>query len=126
METVESYAQTAMETLFGPGDKLLYSLMILVVLDYITGICVAIHEKKISSKVGFDGISKKVVIFVMVSLSHVMSEYIEPETCSLCTITTAFYAINECLSIFENAGMMGIPIPDKLKKAMQYFKELKK
>ena len=126
MDSLQLYANTTIHALFGPVNKMFYVLMILVVFDYITGICVAIHDKKVSSIIGFNGICKKVVIFLMVSLSYLIGTCIDPDSYTLCTITTVFYAINECMSIFENANILGIPIPEKLKKALDYFDQIKK
>lgn len=61
---------------FGAADGLLYALIILVVLDYVTGICVAVHIKKASSEIGARGIAKKVGIFALISVSHIVDAFL--------------------------------------------------
>ncbi len=114
------------EILFGNANKLLFLLIALVIIDYVTGVCLAIHTKKISSKIGAKGITKKIVIFALVALSHILDEYVLNSSDTIMTVTTAFYASNECMSIFENVGQMGIPLPQKLKDILTYFDELGK
>ena len=112
--------------LFGHSDKMFLVLVALVVTDYITGICVAIHQKKLSSTIGVKGITRKVAIFALVALSHILDEYILESSHTLMTVTTAFYSTNECMSIFENVGRLGIPLPQKLKDILTYFEKLTK
>lgn len=107
--------------LFGGFDSLIYALIAFVVLDYVTGVLLAIHEKKISSEIGFQGISKKVMIFILVAVGHVIDQYIIGTGSSLRTMLIMFYLSNEGISILENAGAMGIPLPQKLKDVIQQF-----
>ncbi|WP_069648995.1 phage holin family protein [Caloranaerobacter ferrireducens] len=106
----------------GGLDGFLYALILFVVIDYITGLMVAILEKKISSEVGFKGIFKKVLIFTMVAIGHSIDSYIIQNGSAVRTAVIFFYLSNEGISIIENASKMGLPIPEKLKVI---FDELK-
>lgn len=96
---------------FGAADELLYALIAFVAIDYITGICVAVHDKKLSSGIGAKGIAKKVAIFAMVALSNIADKFLLKSGGALRTVTTIFYLSNECISIFENMGRLGLPLP---------------
>ncbi|HHV82747.1 MAG TPA: phage holin family protein [Tepidanaerobacter syntrophicus] len=99
----------------GGIDGLLYALVAFVVADYITGIMLAFLEKKLSSSVGFKGIFKKVLIFAFVGLGHIIDFYIIQKGSAVRTAVIFFYLANEGLSIIENATMIGLPVPEKLK-----------
>ncbi len=101
---------------FGGTDTLLIALISMVVLDYITGIIKAIYLKKLSSSIGFKGIIKKFVIFLIVGMS-VIIQSIMPETIPIREITMIFFICNEGLSVLENASCM-IPLPEKLKSIL--------
>lgn len=91
---------TVVNMFFGAdNNKVLYALIILVTLDYITGVCVAIKDKKLSSSIGAKGIINKVVIFIMVSLSHVVDSYLLSSGVALERITILFYCANEAKSL---------------------------
>lgn len=110
--------------LFGHENQtILYALIALVVLDYITGICVAIRQARLSSSIGAKGIIGKVMVFIMVSLSHVVDEYLLPSGTTLEAITILFYSTNEIISIIENAAKIGIPLPEKLITHLKSFKD---
>ena len=114
---------TIIEMLFGHDHQtILYALIILVVLDYITGICVAIRQGQLSSSIGAKGIVGKVMVFIMVSLSHIVDEYILSSGSALESVTILFYSTNEVISIMENAAKSGIPLPEKLISHLQLFK----
>ena len=111
---------------FGTSDGLLYALVALVILDYITGVCVAIHKKKVSSELGARGIAKKVAIFSLISVSHIVDRFLLDSVDIVRTITTTFYLSNECISIMENALRLGLPLPDKLKQILTSIGKEKK
>lgn len=114
---------TIIAMLFGTENcNILYAPMILVSLDYLTGICLAIRRKQLSSSIGAKGIANKVMIFVLVSLSNVVDSYFSITGCAIETITILFYCTNEAISIIENAAKMGIPLPAKLVSCMKAFK----
>ena len=100
---------------FGGMDGLIYALLVFVTADYITGVMCAIADKKLSSEVGFKGICKKVLIFVMVGIGHIMDTYLIGNGEVLRTAVIFFYCSNEGVSMLENAGHLGLPIPAKLK-----------
>lgn len=104
--------------IFGGFDSLIYALIAFVAIDYITGILLAIHMKKLSSVIGFKGISKKILIFMVVSMGNIVDNILGTGS-ALRTLVIMFYLANEGISILENAGLMGLPIPEKLKNAIQ-------
>lgn len=103
----------------GGCDGFLYALVAFISLDYITGVMLAIVERKLSSEVGFRGIFKKVLIFVMVSVGHIVDSKIIGSGSAIRTAVIFFYASNEGISILENATKLGLPIPDKLKTVLE-------
>jgi toxin secretion/phage lysis holin len=107
----------------GGFDGLIYALVAFVVIDYITGVMVAVLEKKLSSNIGFKGIFKKVLIFTFVGIGHIIDFHIIKNGSAVRTAVIFFYLSNEGLSIVENATRIGLPVPEQLKAV---FKELKK
>lgn len=125
MNSIFELLKKIWDIVFGASDGFFYALVVFVALDYITGICVAIHEKKLSSNIGAKGIAKKVMIFVLVSVAHIIDKFILQSGDTLRILTTVFYLANEGISILENAGKIGVPLPDKLKESIQSIKEMK-
>ncbi len=109
--------------LFGGFDSLIYALIAFAALDYATGVLLAIREKKLSSEIGFQGICKKVMIFVLVAVGHVIDQYVIGTGSSLRTMLILFYLTNEGISIIENAGAIGLPLPQKLKDAIKQLSQ---
>ena len=103
----------------GGCDGLLYALLAFVVIDYITGIMCAVVDKKLSSTVGFKGIFKKVLIFALVGVGHILDTRIIGAGSVLRTAVIFFYLSNEGVSLIENAGHLGLPIPEKLKNVLE-------
>ena len=103
----------------GGCDGLLYTLLAFVVLDYLTGIMCAIVDKKMSSEIGFKGIFKKVLIFVLVGVGHLLDVQVLGEVGILRTAVIFFYLSNEGVSLIENAAHLGLPIPEKLKAVLE-------
>lgn len=103
----------------GGCDGLLYALLAFVVTDYITGVMCAIIDKKLSSSVGFKGIFKKVLIFLMVGIGHIIDAYVIGTGSVLRTAVIFFYISNEGVSLVENAAHLGLPIPEKLKAVLE-------
>lgn len=102
----------------GGCDGFLYALVAFITLDYITGVMLAIVEKKLSSEIGSRGIFKKILIFVMVAISHIVDSKIIGSGHTIRTAVIFFYASNEGISILENATKLGLPIPDKLRAVL--------
>ena len=103
----------------GGCDGLLYALLAFVVIDYITGIMCAVVDKKLSSSVGFKGIFKKVLIFTLVGIANVLDVQVIGTGSVLRTAIIFFYISNEGVSLLENAGHLGLPIPAKLKAVLE-------
>lgn len=118
-----SELQAKLESILGHAPNTLYALLFLVALDYITGVCVAIRDKKVSNKVGAKGIVSKVMIFAMVSLSAIIDRFLVGDGSALCALTILFYCANEIFSILENANKFGIPLPKKLTQFLEDFKD---
>ncbi|MCM3761027.1 phage holin family protein [Alkalihalobacillus oceani] len=112
----------------GGFDGLIYALIVFVAIDYMTGLMVAVLDKKLSSRVGFKGIFKKVLIFAFVGIGHIVDLYILEKGSAVRTAVIFFYLSNEALSIIENASKVGLPVPEKLKLLFQemHAKEDKK
>lgn len=108
---------------WGVPDSWLYAVIALVILDYITGICAAIHSKELSSKIGAKGIAKKMATFAVISLAHILDEYVLKEGGAIQTMTSIFYIVNESISILENAIRTGLPVPEKLKSIIRSLGE---
>ena len=103
----------------GGYDGLLYALLAFVVLDYITGIMCAVADKKLSSAVGFKGICRKVLIFLLVGVANVLDVEVLKTGSVLRTAVIFFYLSNEGISLLENAGNLGLPIPENMKKVLE-------
>lgn len=102
-----------------------YILLVLIVLDYITGVCLAVKEKTVSSKIGAKGIASKVLIICLVALSYIVDTWILCSGEKFSSITILFYCANEVISIFENVNRFGLPMPQKLKDLINNLKNKK-
>lgn len=103
----------------GGLDGFLYALIIFVVVDYITGVMCAITDKRLSSKVGFKGIFRKVLIFALVGIGNILDVYVLGQPGVLRTAVIFFYLSNEGVSLLENTAHLGLPIPEKLKEVLE-------
>lgn len=103
----------------GGCDGLLYALIAFVVVDYITGVMCAVVDKKLSSEVGFKGIFKKILIFLLVGIANLLDVNIIGNGSVLRTAAIFFYLSNEGVSLLENATHLGLPVPEKLKSVLQ-------
>ena len=103
----------------GGCDGLLYALIAFVVIDYITGVMCAINDKTLSSAVGFKGICKKVLIFLMVGIGHILDTKVIGTGSVLRTAFIFFYISDEGISLIENAAHLGLPIPQKLRDVLE-------
>lgn len=103
----------------GGIDSFLYTLIAFVVVDYITGVLRAVVEKKLSSRIGAHGIAKKVAIFLVVGIGHLIDKYLLKGTGTpLRTAVVFFYIANEGISLLENAAAIGLPVPKKIKDVL--------
>nr|WP_295678754.1 phage holin family protein [uncultured Lachnoclostridium sp.]DAE05603.1 MAG TPA: holin [Siphoviridae sp. cthL03] len=103
----------------GGVDGFMTALIWFVVVDYLTGVMLAIIEKKLSSKVGFKGIFKKVLIFCLVGISNILDTYIIKTGSAIRLAVISFYIYNEGVSILENISVIGLPVPQKLKDVLE-------
>lgn len=103
----------------GSYDGLLYALLVFVIVDYITGVMCAISDHSLSSEVGFRGICRKVLIFILVGVANIMDVQVIGTGSVLRTAIIFFYISNEGVSLLENAGHLGLPIPEKLKSVLE-------
>lgn len=102
----------------GGMDSVLYALIVFVIVDYVTGVLSAIHDKSVSSKIGSRGISKKVMIFLLVGIAHMVDSQVIGHDSVLRTAVIFFYLTNEGISILENAAHLGLPVPTRLKDVL--------
>ena len=103
----------------GGCDGLLYALIAFVVIDYITGVMCAIINRELSSAVGFKGIFRKVLIFLLVGIANIIDVQVIGTGAILRTAVIFFYISNEGVSLLENAGHLGLPIPEKIKTVLE-------
>ena len=122
---IASEVATVFIFLVGEIDVALICLIVAIVLDYISGIIKAFNTKQLSSKIGFKGILKKIGILVLVMLA-VLVDRVGGNTGAIRTLVIYYFVANEGLSILENLGEAGIPIPNAIKKALKVLKDQSK
>ena len=103
----------------GGCDGLLYALIAFVVIDYITGVMCAIANHTLSSEVGFKGICRKVLIFLLVGIANILDIQVIDSGSVLRTAVIFFYISNEGVSLLENAAHLGLPVPEKIKTVLE-------
>lgn len=103
----------------GGCDGLLYALVAFVIIDYITGVMCAINDKTLSSEVGFRGICRKVLIFLLVGIANILDVQVIGTGSVLRTAAIFFYISNEGVSLLENAAHLGLPVPEKIKTVLE-------
>lgn len=103
----------------GGCDGLLYALIAFVAIDYITGVMCAILDKTLSSEVGFKGICRKVLIFLLVGIGNIIDVQVLGSPGVLRTAVIFFYLSNEGVSLMENAAHLGLPVPDAIKTVLE-------
>lgn len=106
-------------------DAFVYSLLCFVIADYMTGILRVGVDGKLSSKIGFKGIAKKIMIFIIVGIGNLCDKNLIKSEPMIKTAIIFFYIANEGISILENSLALGLPIPMKLKVLLEQFKEEK-
>lgn len=107
----------------GGTDSLLYAIVAFTIIDYLTGVLAAINAHRLSSSVGFRGIARKILIFTLIGLAHLLDVHILGTPGVLRTATIFFYLSNEGISILENASLLGLPIPNGLRRALDVIKQ---
>lgn len=107
----------------GECDGVMYALIAFVIADYVTGVMCAVSDKRLSSEVGFKGICRKVLIFVLVGMANILDMHVIGTGCVLRTAVLFFYISNEGVSVLENAGHLGLPVPAKLLDVLEQLHE---
>ena len=103
----------------GGWDELLYALIAFVAIDYVTGVMCAISNHTLSSEVGFKGICRKVLIFLLVGIGSILDAHVIGSGSVLRTAVIFFYISNEGVSLLENAAHLGLPVPEKIKVVLE-------
>lgn len=103
----------------GGCDGLLIALVVFVAVDYLTGVMCAVSDKKLSSEVGFKGICRKVLIFLLVGIANILDAQVIGTGSVLRTAVIFFYLSNEGVSLLENAAHLGLPVPEKIKTVLE-------
>ena len=103
----------------GGSDGLLYALLVFVIADYLTGVMCAIEEHKLSSAVGFRGLCRKVLTFLLVGIAQVLDVHVLNQPGVLRTAVIFWAIANNGLSILENAAHLGLPVPEPLKQVLE-------
>lgn len=114
---------TACSFLFGSADGMIIALIVLIILDYISGVMAAIVEHNLNSEVGAKGIAKKVLMLLIVAVANVVDVNVIGDGSVLRTVVVIFYIANECISLIENAGRLGVPVPKKLLDVLEQLRE---
>ena len=121
-KTAVAVGGAAASYLFGGWSSLLGILLAFVVIDYVSGVVAAALEGKLNSEIGLRGIAKKVMIFAIVAAAHLVDQALGGQSNLFRDAAIFFYLANELLSITENAGRMGLPIPKKIVEAIDVLK----
>lgn len=103
----------------GGCDGLLYTLLAFTAMDYITGVMCAVNDHTLSSEVGFRGICRKVLIFMLVGIANILDADVVGTGSVLRMAVIFFYISNEGVSLLENAAHLGLPVPEKIKTVLE-------
>ncbi len=114
---------TVLSFLFGDMEGMMIALVALIILDYISGVIAAAVEKRLSSEVGAKGIAKKIFMLLIVALANIVDINVIGDGHVLKTVTVVFYICNECISLIENAGRIGVPVPKKLLDVLEQLRD---
>ena len=129
MSTVVEFTKAILATIggyiawfLGGFDGVLIALCVFALVDYLTGVIAAITEKKLCSKIGFQGVAKKVLMFFMVGIAAVLDAYVLGSQSPVREVVIVFYIANEGISIIENSARLGLPVPKKLIEVLEQLK----
>ena len=113
---------TAVSAFLGGMDGIMYALLAFITIDYITGVAVAVKRHKLSSEVGFWGLVRKACILMLVGIAHYIDCYVTQNGDVVRTVVSMYYIGNEGVSILENCGNLGLPLPPKFMAVMAQIK----
>lgn len=122
LKSIVGIGGAAASFLWGGWSAILTTLFVLVAVDYVTGISASAIEGKLSSEAGMKGMMRKVLIFAVIAVAHLADQMMGTEH-MLRDGSIFFYAANEVLSILENCGRMGLPIPYKIREAVELLRD---
>lgn len=122
-KSIMAWICTVLSFLFGDMKGLMVALIALIILDYISGVIAAAVEKRLSSEVGAKGIAKKIFMLLIVALANIVDINVIGDGHVLKTVTVVFYICNECISLIENAGRIGVPVPKKLLDVLEQLRD---
>lgn len=125
-KSIMAWICTVISFLFGDMEGLMVALIALIILDYISGVIAAAVEKRLSSEVGAKGIAKKIFMLLIVALANIVDINVIGDGHVLKTVTVVFYICNECISLIENAGRIGVPVPKKLLDVLEQLRDKNK
>ena len=114
---------TVLSFLFGDMEGLMVALVALIILDYISGVIAAAVEKRLSSEVGAKGIAKKIFMLLIVALANIVDINVIGDGHLLKKVTADFQLRHECISLIENAGRIGVPVPKKLLDVLEQLRD---
>lgn len=123
IDSIAGTAGAVFGFLFGKVTGIFWALIAFMALDYITGVIIAIINKKLSSEVGFKGLAKKFLILIFVSVGHIADTYVLGGTPVAMSAVILFYLANEGISIIENAASLGLPVPKKLQDVLEQIRD---
>ncbi|MGN1119030.1 MAG: holin family protein [Oscillospiraceae bacterium] len=109
--------------LFGEVTGLFWAVIALMCIDYITGVILAVAERKLSSAAGFRGIAKKLCIIMLMAVAHVIDAQVIGTGAALMTAVQVFFIANEGISILENSAALGLPVPQKLRDVLEQLRD---
>lgn len=120
--TVSAAVGAVLGFLFGEVNGLFWALIAFMALDYVTGVIIAVINKKLSSEIGFRGLAKKFLILIFVAVGHILDANVLGGQAVCMSAVMLFYIANEGVSIIENAALLGLPVPKKLKDILEQLK----
>lgn len=123
IQTIAAVLSGVCGFLWGQLDGLLYALVAFMIIDYVSGVIVAVFRRELSSEVGFKGIAKKVLIMGLVAVGHILDTHILGGGAVCRSAVIGFYIANEGISILENSAKLGLPLPKKLVDVLEQLKD---
>lgn len=100
-------------------------LLLLMILDFITGIAVAIQDGTVSSHRSYQGIGKKVIVLALITATAIIQQHLQVDL-PIVEVVAGFYIANEFISILENAALAGVPVPGALRDMLAKLNDMAK